>query len=264
MCHHDRDVWRFRCKTIFPSPGEVSFDENGDRYASWQIENAEIVDFARSSLLLEILLCGLSFFDLWKWGFIFSEECGSKWSTQRCGNLQRVKEAIHLCRKSHLDGWQCWQFCSAGTRFLWSWFLQRREIQALQTMPDRAQMLGRSWRVKWQVASHAVFIHASLKTMAQGCFGCYIIILRLPQTRQRIGRRRVPQRLSKRCFCQSDRQFQLHWMCRRLFRSICWLCGLRSVSFRLWRSRKRPWLMFSMQTRVLYAFRWSNKMLALW
>lgn len=38
----------------------------------------------------------------------------------------------------------------------------------------------------------------------------YIIILRLPQTRQRIGRRRVPQRLSKRCFCQSDRQFQLH------------------------------------------------------
>lgn len=105
---------------------------------------------------------------------------------------------------------------------------------------------------------------ASLKTMAQGCFGCYIIILRLPQTRQRIGRRRVPQRLSKRCFCQSDRQFQLHWMCRRLFRSICWLCGLRSVSFRLWRSRKRPWLMFSMQTRVLYAFRWSNKMLALW
>ncbi len=90
-----------------------------------------------------------------------------------------------------------------------------------------------------------------------------LIILRLPQTRHG-GRRRFLQQLSKRCFCQSDRQFQLHWMCRRLFRSICWLCGVRSVCFRLWRSRKRPSLMFSLWTRILYAFPSRNKMLALW
>ena len=105
---------------------------------------------------------------------------------------------------------------------------------------------------------------ASLKTMAQGCFGCYIIILRLPQSQSSVlGGEEYRSDCPRGAFANQTGSSNCTECAEGYFAAYvgsvdCDPCpsgyeglgkGLDSCS----RCK-----------RGFYAFRWSNKMLALW